>query len=147
MDRIAASASGIVWLDTGSPTRRHSLLPVPAIYERRGLSSRRAVDLALQEGEREVAATFIAAQAVWESPFAGIPPKPDSRHGRARRSTVGMSKYAAGLCLALSGSSARTEALSGDLEKRFPEDTFVNLRTCQCCARWPHREKTSSRTA
>ena len=36
-------------------------------------------------------------------------------------------KYAAGLALALSGDSSRSEALAGDLEKRFPEDTFVKF--------------------
>ena len=36
-------------------------------------------------------------------------------------------QYAAGLALALSGSSSRSEALAGDLEKRFPEDTFVKF--------------------
>ena len=35
--------------------------------------------------------------------------------------------YAAGLALALSGGSSRSEALAGDLEKRFPEDTFVKF--------------------
>ena len=36
-------------------------------------------------------------------------------------------EYAAGLALALSGGSSRSEALAGDLEKRFPEDTFVKF--------------------
>ena len=36
-------------------------------------------------------------------------------------------QYAAGLALALSGDSSRSEALAGDLEKRFPEDTFVKF--------------------
>ena len=36
-------------------------------------------------------------------------------------------QYAAGLALALSGDSAQSEALAGDLEKRFPEDTFVKF--------------------
>ena len=36
-------------------------------------------------------------------------------------------QYAAGLALALSGGSFRSEALAGDLEKRFPEDTFVKF--------------------
>src|SRR6516164_8735620 len=36
-------------------------------------------------------------------------------------------EYAAGLALALSGDSSRSEALAGDLEKRFPEDTFVRF--------------------
>ena len=36
-------------------------------------------------------------------------------------------EYAVGLALGLSGSSSRSEALAGDLEKRFPEDTFVKF--------------------
>ena len=36
-------------------------------------------------------------------------------------------EYAAGLALALSGGSSRSEALADDLEKRFPEDTFVKF--------------------
>ena len=36
-------------------------------------------------------------------------------------------EYAAGLALALSGDPSRSEALAGDLEKRFPEDTSVKL--------------------
>ena len=36
-------------------------------------------------------------------------------------------EYAAGFALALSGDSSRSEALAGDLEKRFPEDTFVKF--------------------
>ena len=36
-------------------------------------------------------------------------------------------QYAAGLALALSRDSSRSEALASDLEKRFPEDTFVKF--------------------
>ena len=36
-------------------------------------------------------------------------------------------RYEAGLALSLSGDSAQSEALAGDLEKRFPEDTFVKF--------------------
>jgi hypothetical protein len=36
-------------------------------------------------------------------------------------------QYAAALALALSGGSSRSEALAADLEKRFPEDTFVKF--------------------
>jgi tetratricopeptide (TPR) repeat protein len=36
-------------------------------------------------------------------------------------------EYAAGLALALSGGFSRSEALAGDLEKRFPEDTFAKF--------------------
>ena len=36
-------------------------------------------------------------------------------------------EYAAGLALALAGDSSRSQALADDLEKRFPEDTFVKF--------------------
>ena len=36
-------------------------------------------------------------------------------------------QYAAGLGLALSGDSARSQVLADDLEKRFPEDTFAKF--------------------
>ena len=36
-------------------------------------------------------------------------------------------EYAAGLALAFSGGSSRSEGLAADLEKRFPEDTFVKF--------------------
>src|SRR5207302_11495118 len=36
-------------------------------------------------------------------------------------------QYAGALALGLSGGSSRSEALAGDLEKRFPEDTFVKF--------------------
>lgn len=36
-------------------------------------------------------------------------------------------EYAAGFALAVSGEGSRSEALAADLEKRFPEDTFVKF--------------------
>jgi len=90
-------------------------------------SSNRAVDLALQEGEHEAAASYQAARAVWEAICGNA--------AEAKRDAVaalGVShgrdvEYAAGLALALSGDSSRSEALAGDLEERFPEDTFVRF--------------------
>jgi serine/threonine protein kinase/tetratricopeptide (TPR) repeat protein len=90
-------------------------------------SSSRAVDLALQGGEREEAASYLAARAVWEAVCGNA--------AEGRRSAIAALKlskgrdvqYAAGLALALSGGSSRSEALAGDLEKLFPEDTFVKF--------------------
>ncbi len=90
-------------------------------------SSGRAVDLALQEGEREVAATFIAARAVWEALCGNSAEARTAAVAALEQSTGRDVEYAAGLALALSGGLARSEALSGDLEKRFPEDTFVKF--------------------
>ena len=90
-------------------------------------SSSRAVDLALQEGEREKTASYQAARAVWEAAYG------NSADGKTTgMAALGLSKardvqYTAGLALALSGQSSRAEALAGDLEKHFPEDTFVKF--------------------
>jgi tetratricopeptide (TPR) repeat protein len=74
-----------------------------------------------------VAATFIAARAVWEALSGNSAEAGTAAMAALELSTGRDVEYAAGLALALPGSSARSEALSGDLEKRFPEDTFVKF--------------------
>jgi serine/threonine protein kinase/tetratricopeptide (TPR) repeat protein len=93
------------------------------------LSSSRAVDLVLQEGEegREEAATYQAARAVWEA-FCGNYAEAKNGAEAALKVASGRDvQYAVGLALALSGDPSRSAALAGDLEKRFPEDTFVKF--------------------
>ena len=90
-------------------------------------SSSRAVDLALQEGEREAAASYQAARAVWEAVCGNAAEGKRNAMAALELSNGRDVEYAAGLALALSGDSSRSEALAGDLEKRFPEDTFVEI--------------------
>jgi serine/threonine protein kinase/tetratricopeptide (TPR) repeat protein len=90
-------------------------------------SSSRAMDLARQEGGREVAASYQAARAVWEAVCGN-----GAEGKRNAMAALDLSKsrdveYTAGLALALSAVFSRSEALAGDLEKRFPEDTFVKF--------------------
>jgi tetratricopeptide (TPR) repeat protein len=90
-------------------------------------SSSRAVNLALQEGQREKAASYRAAQAVWEA-ICGNGAEAKSNALAALKLSRGRDvQYAAGLALALAQESSRSEALASDLEKRFPEDTFVKF--------------------
>jgi tetratricopeptide (TPR) repeat protein len=90
-------------------------------------SSSRAVNLALQEGEREKAASYRAAHAVWEA-VCGNGAEAKSNALAALKLSRGRDvQYAAGLALALAQESSRSEALASDLEKRFPEDTFVKF--------------------
>jgi hypothetical protein len=90
-------------------------------------SSGRAADLARQEREPEVAATYIAARAVWEALCGNSAEARTTATAALELSTGRDVEYAVGLALALPGSSARSEALLGDLEKRFPKDTFVEF--------------------
>jgi serine/threonine protein kinase/tetratricopeptide (TPR) repeat protein len=90
-------------------------------------SSSRAVDLALQEGDREAAATYQAARAVWEA-VCGNAAEGKRNAAEALALSNGRDvEYAAGLALALSGDSSRSQPLADDLEKRFPEDTFAKF--------------------
>lgn len=127
MDRVVALAKGKPgaehWMDHAQAL---ALARSGRLQDARRLSSR-AVDLALQEGQREKAASYQAARAMWEAAYG------NAAQGRKNASAaLDLSKgrdveYVAGFALALSGDSSRAEALAGGLEKRFPEDTFVKF--------------------
>jgi hypothetical protein len=91
------------------------------------ISSGRAVDLVLQEGNYEAAASYRAARAVWEAACGNA-----TEGKRNAMASLELSKgrdvqYAAGVALGLAGDYSRSEALAGDLERRFPEDTFAKF--------------------
>jgi predicted Zn-dependent protease len=89
--------------------------------------TRRAVEVAQQAGNRESAAVYETAAAVWDAFFGNA--------SAARRSVVdalALSKgrdvgYGAAFALALAGDLSRSQALANDLERRFPEDTSVRF--------------------
>jgi tetratricopeptide (TPR) repeat protein len=87
--------------------------------------SNQAMDLALQEGEREAAATYQAARAVWDAVSGNAADGKRNAIGALGLSKGRDVEYAAALALGFSGDSSRAESLAGGLEKRFPEDTFV----------------------
>jgi tetratricopeptide (TPR) repeat protein len=90
-------------------------------------SSRRAVYLALQEGEHEAAASYQAARGVWEALYENATEGKTSAIAALELSRGRDVQYAASLALALSGDISRSEALAADLEKRLPEDTFAKF--------------------
>ena len=90
-------------------------------------SSSRAVDLALQEDEREAAASYQAARGVWEAVCGNAVEGKRNATAALALSNGRDVEYAGGLALALSGDSARSQTLTDDLEKRFPEDTFAKF--------------------
>ena len=90
-------------------------------------SSSRAVDLALQRGEREEAASYRAARAVWEAVCGNAAEAKKNAMAALELSSGRDVEYAAALALGLAGDSSQSAALADDLEKRFPEDTFVRF--------------------
>ena len=124
----------IVALAKGKQRAEHSVANVEALALARSgrlqaarQSSSRAMDLALQEGQREVATSYQAARAVWEAVCGNAAEGKRNAMAALELSNGRDVQYTAGLALALSGDSSRSEALADDLEKRFPEDTFVKF--------------------
>ncbi len=127
IDRIAALAKG-------KPTVGHLVAHAEALALARSgrlqlarQSSGRAMDLALQEREREAAASYQAARAVWEAVSGNAAEASKNAVAALELSNGRDVEYTAGLALALSGDSVRSEPLADDLERRFPEDTFAKF--------------------
>ena len=87
----------------------------------------RALTLALQEGEHEAAATYEAARAMWEAACGNTGEGTRMAMAALTRSNGRDVEFAAGLALGLAGGHPRMDALAGDLEQRFPEDTFAKF--------------------
>jgi tetratricopeptide (TPR) repeat protein len=129
MDRVVARAKGKLGVEHRVTHAEALALARSGCLRAARLSSSRAVDLVLQEGEegREEAATYQAARAVWEALCGNF-----AEGKRSAVAALDLSKgrdvqYAAGLALALSGDSSRSEQAAADLEKGLPEDTFVKF--------------------
>ena len=89
--------------------------------------SRKATELALQVGHRERAALYEAGAALREALFGNsATAKQDAMFALELSKGRGV-EYGAAIALALSGDLSRAEALTNDLEKRFPEDTSVQF--------------------
>lgn len=89
--------------------------------------SNRAFLLAERTDRQETAATYETAPALWEAFFG------NSREARRTATkALDLSKgrdveFGAAFALALAGDSVRAQALTNDLDKRFPEDTSVRF--------------------
>jgi len=127
MDQIAALAKG----KQGAEYRvTHAEALFLARSGRLGAArvlSNRAADLAMQAGDHETAASYRAARGVWEAVYGNAAEARFSATAALKLSRGRDLEYAAGLGLAFSGDSSQAEKLAGDLEKRFPEDTFVKF--------------------
>jgi tetratricopeptide (TPR) repeat protein len=64
---------------------------------------------------------------VWEAVFGNTAEGKATSVAALKLSKGRDVQYTAGLALGLSGDSSRSEALAGDLEQRFPEDTFAKF--------------------
>src|SRR5262249_17134013 len=128
-DRVVARAKGKHWAEHLVAHAEALGLARTGRLRAARLSSSQAVDLLLQEGEgaRELAATYQAARAVWEALCGNAAEARNVANAALKVASGRDVQYAAGLALALSGDSSRSEQAAADLEKGFPEDTFVKF--------------------
>ncbi len=89
--------------------------------------SSRAVNLARQEEARELAATYLAVEAVWQSLYGDAAAARKNAAAALAVSNGRDTEYAAALALGFAGDTSRCEALAAGLEKRFPADTFARF--------------------
>ncbi len=82
----------------------------------------------MQEREREQAARYRAARAVWEAACGNAAEGKRNAMAALQLSNRRDVQYAAGLVLAFSGGSSPSETLASDLDKRFPEDTAAEFQ-------------------
>jgi serine/threonine protein kinase/tetratricopeptide (TPR) repeat protein len=123
-----------VALAKGKPTAEHWMAHLEALtLARTGRlqaarrSSSQAVELALQQGQREAAASYQAARAVWEALCGNAAEGKRDAMAALSLSNGRDVEYTGALALALSGDSPRSQPFVDDLEKRFPEDTFAKF--------------------
>jgi tetratricopeptide (TPR) repeat protein len=90
--------------------------------------SQRAVELALQNGERERAAVFRTGQAVYEAILGDASAAKASASAALALSNDRDVEYGNAFALAMAGDSSGSQALSSGLDKRFPEDTLVRFQ-------------------
>jgi Flp pilus assembly protein TadD len=95
--------------------------------ERAGSLARRAVDLSVKARQRERAAVFQTAPAVWHALVGNVADARRLATLALELSTGRDVTYAAAFALALTGELSRSQALLKDLEARFPQDTTVNI--------------------
>ena len=89
--------------------------------------SQRAADRTQQTDQRERAALYETGAALWEAFFGNAPAAKRSAMAALELSKGRDVEYGAAFALALSGDSSRSQTLTNDLERRFPEDTSVRF--------------------
>jgi tetratricopeptide (TPR) repeat protein len=89
--------------------------------------SGRAADVAQQIGQRERAATYQTATAVWEGFFGNALAAKQNALAALKLSKGRDVQYAAAFALAVAGGQSLPEGIANELAKRYPEDTSVRF--------------------
>jgi eukaryotic-like serine/threonine-protein kinase len=134
LENNAAEMKQQVALNAGKPGLEDAVLGAEAdteAYFGRLRNAREFSDRATESAERaqqhETAAGYQVTAALREALFGNMA-QAHHRVESALRPARGRGvQYVTALALALTGDAVRAQALAGDLDKRFPEDTFVRF--------------------
>jgi serine/threonine protein kinase len=127
MERAAELAKGKPGAEDSMAHSRALALARYGQFQAARKMSLRSVELAQQVGQQERAATYKAANAVWEAMFGNAAPARQIATAALDLSKGRDVEYGVAFALALSGDSVRSQALANDLARRFPEDTSVQF--------------------
>jgi DNA-binding winged helix-turn-helix (wHTH) protein/predicted Zn-dependent protease len=143
MEREAALARGKPGTDDWIANSEGFVLAYSGHLQAARNMSRLAADLARKTERRDTEALYETDAAVREALFGNAS---SAKQGTKRALDLSKSRdvgYGAGLALALSGDSSRSQAVSDDLSRRFPEDTriqFIYLPTLRALLALNNRE-------
>ena len=125
MDREAARAQGDAGIDELVHEVRAQVAARSGQLQRARSLSRRAVELTQKAGRSERAAVFQVGAAVWEAFYGNTQAARQTATDALALSTGRDVSYGAAFALASSGDVSSAQALVGELERRYPEDTSV----------------------
>jgi DNA-binding winged helix-turn-helix (wHTH) protein/tetratricopeptide (TPR) repeat protein len=127
MERAAARARERAGGDTWISNKEAYALAYSGQLQKARVSSRRAVDQALQEAQPERAGLFEAGASLREAFFDDTPQarlRAMSALGHSNNHEI---EFGAALALAITGDAGRAQGFADELERRSPEDTVVRF--------------------
>lgn len=127
MNRLAESSSADALADEWITQHSSSVSASAGRVQEARKKLQRTEDLARQAGHLEAAALYEAGAALWEAFFGNSVEAKRKATDALKLSNNRGVEYGAALALALSGESARAQQLADDLNRRFPEDTGVQV--------------------
>jgi DNA-binding winged helix-turn-helix (wHTH) protein/Tfp pilus assembly protein PilF len=127
MDQVADRARARLEAENWTSNKEAFALAYSGHLQQARSMSRRAVEHALQAGQRERAGLWEAGAAVREALLGNA-----AEAGKRATAALAFSndrevEYGAAFALALSSDSRQAQALADDMERRFPEDTSVRF--------------------
>lgn len=127
MDRVAGQSRGQPGVDDWMANAEGFVSAYTGHLDDARKMSQQAADLARKADRRETEALYESDAAVREALFGDVSTAKQRAQSALELSRSRDVQYETAFALALSGESARSQTLTDDLSRRFPEDTIVRF--------------------